>query len=156
MYYYNNEIKKKYPRKDIKEKIEGLKGTYYKLIDQIPEFNEITQSIVKDKIVKTKKKYQNISHLKIAYQTYKVIDKPESQVISKFEQKFGQWLDEIYPIWKRQKHALESALSNGQRKKNADDWRNWEMSQRELLEQKIIDKDYTFSFKILDDIKQEK
>lgn len=147
MFYYNGKILKSYPRKDIKEKIQGLKGDYFKLIDEEPEYNEISQQLVKGEIKTTEELYNDLEHIKIAYQEYTVEDLTEEQANNNLDRKFGQWIDSIYPNWKRNKNLALSLKRDNGKKDDADAWIEWELQQRELLEEKKINKDYEFNFK---------
>lgn len=149
MFYYNDEIKQKYPRKSIEEPVEGLKGQIYKIVDNKPSFDPVMEELVFIGVRKTKENYEGLKHLKIAYRDFEAVKKSEDQLISELETKFGEWLDNAYPLWKRQKHALECEIGKPNKKENANKWRAWELSQRELLEEKILNKDYTFNFKHL-------
>lgn len=144
----DNKIVNKYPRKDISEPIEGRKDEVYVIVDDIPAYNNLSQIVQKASIDKTDEIYNNHEHLLIAYQRYDIINLSDEISASNMQMKFGQWIDENYPIWKRQKHLTELTQRNpGQAKKTEiEDWINWEFAQREKLEQKIINKDFTFDF----------
>lgn len=144
----DNKIISKYPRKDIKEPIDGREGKVYIIIDDIPNYNELSQRIIKKNIDETNEIYNDHEHILIAYQRYEVIDWHDEISINNLQIKFGQWIDENYPLWKRQKHLTEilQGTFDLQRKSYIDGWIQWEFEQREKLEQKINNKDYIFDF----------
>lgn len=144
----DNKIVNKYPRKDISEPIEGRKGKIYVIVDDIPDYNNLSQIVKKTAIDKTDEIYNNHEHLLIAYQQYDIINLSDEISAQNIKDKFGNWIDENYPVWKRQKHLTElTQRSPGQsRKSELENWINWEFSQREKLEQKIKNKDFTFDF----------
>lgn len=144
----DNKIVSKYPRKDISEPIEGRKDKVYVIVDDIPTYNNLSQIVQKVSIDKTDEIYNNHEHLYIAYQRYNVVNLPDEIAIQNIKDKFANWIDKNYPIWKRQKHLTELTQRNpGQsRKGELEDWINWEFTQRDKLEQKISNKNFTFDF----------
>lgn len=146
----DDKIIDKYPRKDIKEPIEGRNNPVYIIIDNMPDFDNTTQRIKKSTIEKTNKNHKDYNHLLVAYQEYEIFDIPESEIQLKFESDFGTWIDDNYPIWKRIKHLSELINQNTteERKSKIESWINWELEQREMLKEKIKNKDYKFNFNI--------
>jgi hypothetical protein len=147
MFLINGKIANTYPRQDIKEKVIGCKHVIYKIVDNIPVYDSKLQRIIKSDIKTTDELYNNLDHIKIAYQNYLVEDIKDRVLKEQFENEFGIWLDNEYPIWKRLKHSTEISRRISKDKiDKAKEWQDWEFEQRRILEEEILNKTYNFNF----------
>jgi len=138
----------KYNRNNIDEPIEGEHSvTVYKLLDVLIDCDPDYQRKNKTTLDISEDLYKGLEHIKIAYQNYEVVDFPDEQKISIFSNKFGSWIDQQYPVYKRQKHSDELVMNpTAERKADIESWKAWEFSQRDLFDQKKINKDFNFNF----------
>ena len=135
MFLIDDKIINKYPRVNLEESIVGLKSAIYKIVDRYPEYNPEIQDIEKSDIEKTIELYKGLSHIFIAYQNYKVVDLPTQHIINKLNEGLGNYLDSVYPLWERAKHAGEGNYIN---------WDKDNLTQEQIDKKAYIDSIYAW------------
>lgn len=137
-----------YVRKDIKEPIEGeTDNDVYKLLDRVINYDPDYQTKEKKNIDISKDIYQGQKHIKIAYQNYEIIEKPDIAKDEIFCKKFGEWIDLQYDPIKRTKHITELTMNPSQEREDyIKAFQVWEFEQRKIFAKKRVDKDYTLNF----------
>lgn len=148
MFLINGKIRNKYPRQNIEEPVVGAKFTVYKIVDKIPIYKSNVQTIEKSNIEETEELYDGLEHIKVAYQNYIVKDISDNILKQKFKEEFGTWLDNEYPLWRRQKHFVELTRSPLEDKRYDEliSWQDWEFEQRRIFKEEIENKTYNFNF----------
>jgi hypothetical protein len=98
-----------YPGEDISKMPHGFesdKFDLYVLIDEKPDHSEL-QQLIETGTIYTEKYHHELSHLKICYRQYDVIDIDKNKIINQLNTAFGDYIDNQYPVWKRLKHNDE-------------------------------------------------
>ena len=113
----------KYPRKSLKEKIEGMSGDIklYAIIDNRPlEVDLRLQKVVPSDIRLVDEPHGEYKHLFQAIQDYTIIPLSNARIIAEIDMSVGDHLDKNYPTYKRIKHQREIADdARGKKKKDA-------------------------------------
>ena len=101
-----------YPRKDISEPLEGKSSNLiqiYKIIDKIPTYDTNKQRIINKNNYIFTEEINEYSHIKNAYVEYEITDISNEEIIERLNISLGTYLDEVYPLWERAKHAGEGS-----------------------------------------------
>jgi len=106
-------IKVEYPRFELTEAVTGLDNDieYYEIVETDgPNYNP-DWHILNDDYELTEETGQYGEHLKKALHVYTITLKSQDDILIAFNNCFGQWIDEVYPIWKRIKDVTQPSES---------------------------------------------
>lgn len=110
--YKDAEIQREqeYPNIDILIPIIGLnEGIQFYFIQEniIENPNPGRFNIVTKDLEFTNEVHPDYNHLLICKREMELIEKPQSEIIKRLNDDLGYYLDEVYPLWERNKHLSE-------------------------------------------------
>ena len=132
----NDEIKEvEYPHVDISNSVAGLADgiAYYFIKQSERPIYDAQKSYLKPTEVLTDKKHAEYPHLLICERGWDVVDYCQQVIIQKLNASLGEHLDNVYPLWERQKHSDELLIGNPDtdRKAYIESLKTWEFTQRQ-------------------------
>lgn len=141
LYKNGKYINSGYKHVDISKPILSLaKGYQYYYVEEIkPQITDVNRYYLRLKgDVLTTEKHQEYAHFLKLVKEWELVEYPKSVVIEKLNDSLGQHLDSLYAPWKRQKHTdeLTSDTITNERKTYIRALKAWEVSQRELRDQR--------------------
>jgi hypothetical protein len=125
IFKYSDRIEERdYPRTDM-EPIDGfnqvkVEGEFKDIDSDHPDY--CTLYFIEEKLIDnpnpeqyylirndnfTDKKLKGYSHFFICERVYKLVTKPNEVIIQRLSDELGKYLDDVYPIWERNKHLQE-------------------------------------------------